>query len=163
MFTWPRLTKTVKWIIIINSVIWLLEVILLRMDIGKSLYNFFLIPVDVANGKVWQLITYSFFHSPNMFFHLILNMLVLWMFSASLEERWGRKNFIIFYLVAAFVGGVFAFLEGMFIITSHQLVPTIGASASVFALTAAFALTFPEMTIYLIFFPIKAKYLLYID
>ncbi len=163
MFVWPHLTKTVKWIVIINSAIWLLEVLFLRTKWGAFLYNFFLVPGEVVDGKIWQLITYSIFHSPNMVLHLILNMLILWMFSESLEKRWGRKKFLIFYLIAAFVGGIFAFLEGMFIIASHQWVPTIGASASVFAITAAFALTFPEKTIYLIFFPMKAKYLLYID
>src|SRR5689334_21317888 len=47
---------------------------------------------------IWQLFTYMFLHAPEMPQHIIFNMLVLWMFGSPLEQVWGARRFIIFYL-----------------------------------------------------------------
>jgi membrane associated rhomboid family serine protease len=90
-------------------------------------------------------------------------MLVLYFFSYDLESKWGTKRFIYFYMVSAFIGGVFVVFESLFFIPEHYNIPTLGASASIFALTTAFALTFSQRDIYFFFVPIKAKYLIHID
>ncbi len=163
MFAFPVLTNTAKKIIIMNIVLWVAEVILLRTSAASFVTSFFLFPNMVLQGDIWQLLTYSFFHSPTNIFHLILNMLVFYFFSFDLERKWGTKRFLFFYIISAFIGGIFVVLEGYLFIPSHFNIPTLGASASIFALTTAFALNFPNRDIYFFFFPLKAKYLIHID
>jgi membrane associated rhomboid family serine protease len=164
MFSFNRLTKLTKYLIIINISFWIIEVLLLRFDSTQNIIkSLFLYPEQVMDGKVWQLLTYSFFHDPSNIFHLILNMLVLFFFAYDLELKWGKRRFIFFYLISALVGGIFVLLESIIFIPAHYSVPTLGASGSIFALTTAFALSYPEKDIYLIVFPIKAKYLIHID
>ncbi len=163
MFSFPRLTKLAKILIILNVVLWIIEVILLRTSYSGIINSMFLFPSQVMSGKIWQLITYSFFHSPSNIFHLILNMLVLYFFSYELEIKWGKRRFVFFYLISAFIGGVFVVLEALFFIPSHYSIPTLGASGSIFALTTAYALTYANREIYFFIFPIKAKYLIHID
>ena len=163
MLSLNRLTKLTKYLIIINTVLWVLEVIFLRTSLAKIVNSLFLYPNQVMDGKVWQLLTYSFFHSPSNIFHLILNMMVLFFFAYDLELKWGKKRFLFFYLISAVVGGIFVLIEAKFFIPAHYIIPTVGASGSIFALTTAYALTYGEREIYLIVFPIKAKYLIHID
>jgi len=163
MFSLNRLTKLAKILIITNVVLWVIEVLLLRTSAGYIITSLFLHPEQVIDGKVWQLLTYSFFHSPSNILHLILNMMVLFFFSFDLEMKWGAKRFAFFYLVSAVIGGLFVLLEAIIFIPEHYSIPTLGASGSIFALTTAYALTYAEREIYLIIFPIKAKYLIHID
>ncbi len=162
MFQFPKITKLVKMIIIVNIVLWVLEVILLRTSMSYTILGLFLTPERVLNGEIWQLFTYGFFHSPTQIFHLILNMLILYFFSYDLNTKWGDKRFIIFYGLTILGGGIFVVLES-FIIKSHYYVPTLGASAAIFAITTAYALTYAEQEIYFFLFPMKAKYLIHID
>lgn len=94
---------------------------------------------DPEHVRLWQLISYQFVHDPNSIFHLLFNMLFLWIFGAPVESRLGRLGFLAFYLV----GGIAAAL-------GHALVsksPVIGASGSVSAVTGAFLALFPRSRI----------------
>lgn len=114
---------------------------------------FWLYPSD-ALGRVWlwQFFTYMFLHSTTDAWHLIFNMLVLWMFGGEVERVLGKRRFLTLY----FTAGVFAGVCGC-IFTPWS--PMIGASGAVFAIEIAFALYFPNSTVIFYFFPIKAKYL----
>ena len=114
---------------------------------------FWLYPPD-ALGRVWlwQFFTYMFLHSTTDAWHLIFNMLVLWMFGSEVERVLGRRRFLTLY----FTAGIFAGVCGC-IFTSWS--PMIGASGAIFAIEIAFALYFPNSTVIFYFFPIKAKYL----
>ncbi len=162
MFAMPKITKLVKIMIIINFVFWILEVLLLRTSLFYIVENMFLVPDSFFSGKVWQVLSYGLLHSPQNIFHIIVNMLMFYFFSYELNMKWGNKRFIIFYILSILMGGVFVILES-FIISSNSFVPTVGASAIIFSLTTAYALTFPNRVIYLIFYPIKSKYLIHID
>jgi len=70
---------------------------------------------------------------------------------------------LFFYFISAIVGGIFVLLETSIFIPENSMRPVIGASGAIFALTTAYALTYGEREIYLIIFPIKAKYLIHID
>jgi len=163
MFSLNRLTKLTKILIITNVALWVAEVILLRTSYGNIVSSLFLYPEQVIDGRVWQLLSYSFFHSPSNIFHLILNMMVLFFFSFDLEMKWGKRRFLFFYFISAIIGGLFVLLEAIIFIPAHYSIPTLGASGSIFALTTAYALSYAERDIYLIIFPIKAKYLIHID
>jgi membrane associated rhomboid family serine protease len=101
----------------------------------------------------WSPLTYMFVHGS--FFHLFANMLVLFFFGPPLEQAWGERYFIRYYLIAGMGGALFSLLLIQLIGT-----PTvIGASGAVFGLLLAFALRWPDAPIYLWFLlPVKAKY-----
>lgn len=52
-----------------------------------------------SNFKIYQPITYLFLHDPTSIWHILSNMFALWMFGSVLENYWGGKRFIIFYLI----------------------------------------------------------------
>lgn len=54
----------------------------------------------------YQLFTYLFMHDPNDIFHLVFNMFALWMFGYALENLWGGKRFLFFYLVTGIGAGL---------------------------------------------------------
>lgn len=113
--------------------------------IGSSLFPFY----------PWQLLTYLFMHGG--FWHLLLNMLALWMFGMELENIWGSKKFLTYYLMC----GVGAGLANILItpLFTKLLLPTVGASGSIYGVLVAFGMLFPNREIFLYFlFPIKAKY-----
>jgi membrane associated rhomboid family serine protease len=115
---------------------------------------FALIPVGQGFFP-WQLITYQFLHGG--FLHLFFNMLALWMFGMELENSWGSKKFLIYYLSC----GVFAGMADLFIAPLFTSVgPTVGASGSIYAVLLAFGMIFPDRLIFMIPIPIpiKAKY-----
>jgi rhomboid family protein len=120
-----------------------------------------LIPEAVVRGfYVWQLVTYMFVHAG--IFHLLFNMLVLWMIGTELERMWGMRYFLKFYFVTGIGAGVLTVLIsllpfGFAAALYHNVI--IGASGAIFGLLLAYALYFPDRLIYMYFlFPIKVKY-----
>jgi membrane associated rhomboid family serine protease len=110
--------------------------------------------------QIWQPLTYMFLHGG--IFHLLFNMLALWMFGTELERMWGSRFFTRFYLVAgigaAFTTIVLSFMPGTFGDRLYYSL-TVGASGAVYGVLLAYALYFPNRPIYLWFlFPIPAKY-----
>lgn len=118
-------------------------------------------PADVLGQlQIWQPITYMFLHAG--FFHILFNMLTLWMFGVELERMWGSRFFTKFYFVsgvgAAFTTLLLSFVPGGF---GNQLYYslTIGASGAIYGVLLAYALYFPNRPIYMyLLFPIPAKY-----
>ncbi len=103
----------------------------------------------------WQLFTYLFMHGG--FWHLFLNMLALWMFGMELENIWGSKKFLMYYLMCGVGAGLATIL--LTPLFSGLNLPTVGASGSVYGILVAFGMLFPNREIYLYFLlPIKAKY-----
>jgi rhomboid family protein len=120
-----------------------------------------LVPALVTTRlEIWRLATYMFLHGG--VFHLLFNMLALWMIGTQLERIWGTRYFLKYYLVtgigAAALTVLFSLLPFAFSRALYA-VPILGASGAIFGLLLAFALYFPEQPIYMYFlFPIKAKY-----
>lgn len=166
----------IKNLLIINAVIFLIQALGERIAASSGLTlsdiltkYFALIPIGgfpigtLGNEIIewsfypWQLITYQFMHGS--FSHILFNMFSLWMFGMEIENFWGSKKFLYFYLLC----GVAAGLCHMFIspLLGVSAAPTIGASGAIYGVLAAFALLFPNRLIFLYFFiPIKAKYLI---
>jgi rhomboid family protein len=108
---------------------------------------------------VWQLATYMFLHGG--IFHIVFNMLALWMFGTELERIWGTRYFLKFYLVtgigAGFLTVLFSLLPFGFA-QQLQHANIIGASGAIYGLLLAYALYFPDRPIYMYFvFPVPAK------
>jgi membrane associated rhomboid family serine protease len=152
------LTPAIKIIVIVNVAVFLVEWVIP----GNAIRNAFgLQPAAVLESlRVWQPFTYMFLHGG--IFHILFNMLALWMFGVELERMWGPRFFTKYYFVtglgAAATTMILAFLPGAF---GNQLYNslTIGASGAVYGVLLAYALYFPNRPIYMYFvFPIPAKY-----
>jgi membrane associated rhomboid family serine protease len=158
----PPFTRAVKWLVIINAAIYLLEALLGAFGIvssGTVNQALGLVPLLVVHGWVWQLVTYMFIHAG--LFHVLFNMLSVWMFGGMLESDWGTKRFVEFYTFC----GVGAALVTIAISFTHILgmaptQATVGASGAVYGIYMAFGMLYGEMEIFLFPFPfrIKAKY-----
>jgi membrane associated rhomboid family serine protease len=97
-------------------------------------------------GQVWRLITYAFLHSTDSIWHILFNMLILWMVGREMESIYGPREFLAFYLVAASVGGLAQLLAGWLV---PQLAgPMLGASGAVTAVLVLFAMHFPTRVFY---------------
>src|SRR6266496_5532833 len=91
-----RITPGVKSLLIANVAVFALQVLAQQMGRGGEIEGIFgLRPSDVIHGPyLWQLVTYMFLHSTGWLSHLLLNMLMLWMFGTEVERVWGTREFI---------------------------------------------------------------------
>ena len=108
--------------------------------------------------RVWQLATYMFLHGG--IFHILFNMLALWMFGTELERRWGTRYFLKFYFVTGIGAGALTVLFSLLPFPfAHQIYGSmiIGASGAIYGLLLAYAMSFPDRPILLIVFPVPAK------
>jgi membrane associated rhomboid family serine protease len=109
-------------------------------------------------GWLWQLATYMFLHGG--IFHLLFNMLALWMFGAQLEQKWGTRYFLKFYFVTGIGAGALTVLFSLLPFGfAQQLYGSniIGASGAIYGLLLAYALYFPDRPILLIVFWVPAR------
>ena len=178
MFRIPTITKN---LLIINLIAFFATFVLqLR---GFDLANvgglhFFM----ASDFHLYQLVTYLFLHAN--FMHILSNMFGLWMFGCVIENVWGPKKFLFYYISCGIGAGLFQEIAqlGSFYMTitaqdpsvsfgeifaigqqlSHQLNAwtTIGASGAVYAVILAFGMSFPNERLFIIPFPfpIKAKW-----
>lgn len=163
-FAFPPFTRSVKLLIGINVAIYFLVLLLgvahQYAGITAIYTTFALIPVDVVHGQVWQIITYSFLHGG--FFHILFNMLALWMFGAALDSYWGKRQFLEFYFFCVVGAGlttvIMAYLVSSLV---SPFIPTVGASGGIFGILVAFAWYFGEQEVFMFPLPItiKAKYM----
>ncbi len=155
----------IKMLLIINVSVFILQHFFLPVFSfgGTNLYDLFIryfalfsmkdmLSLELGNFLPWQIITYQFLHGG--FFHLFFNMFALWMFGTELENMWGAKKFLTFYLLS----GIGAAIVQLFV--ADPGTPTVGASGSVYGILLAFGLSFPNRPIFMFpfFIPIPAKY-----
>jgi len=96
-----HLPEVVKNLMIVNGLFflatWSLE------NRGIDLTNLFALhQFQSPDFKPWQLITHMFMHDSSSFSHLFFNMFTLWMFGKTLENKWGGKRFLTYYLITGF-------------------------------------------------------------
>ncbi len=151
----------IKGLILANVIVWFLFDFLLRpftlsgVPIFEILAGYLALWPIGPNFYPWQILTYMFMHAG--FLHIFFNMLALWMFGMELENVWGSKKFLIYYLMCGIGGGLSNLLVGFLM---GQGAPTVGASGAVFGVLLAFGMLFPDRLIYIYFFlPIRAKYM----
>ena len=155
-----RLTPVVKNLIILNTVIFLLQVIAPGLHLTEylSLWN-----VRTEYFKPYQLFTYMFVHSPDGFSHIFFNMLTLVFIGPLLESFWGPKRFLMFYVICGIGAGAFNVLIDLFFgVGSFSIM--LGASGAIYGVLMGFGMQFPNMEIMLLIppIPIKAKYLVFL-
>lgn len=104
---------------------------------------------------IYQVFTYMFVHFGIM--HVLFNMLGLYFFGVPIEQSWGTRKFIKFYLLCGVVAGFCVLIVNMLV--GDWGTPTLGASGAIFGVLVAFGILFPDTIILMFFlFPMKAKY-----
>ncbi len=133
------LTPVVKKILIVNAVIWLIEVLFVHWAGSTSFTDHLaLTPSRVIPGfEMWQPITYMWLHDYMGIMHVLLNCLMLWMFGGQLELLWGARAFFRFYMICGVGAGVAVFGVGSLL---NPDVPTLGASGAVDGIMVAWAI-----------------------
>jgi membrane associated rhomboid family serine protease len=91
------------------------------------------------------LVTYMFFHAD--IFHLVGNMLFLWVFGDNVEDAMGHVRFLFFY----FACGIFAALFHSWMLPNSDL-PLIGASGAVAGVIAAYLMLHPHVGVWVLAF-----------
>ncbi|OQX78859.1 MAG: hypothetical protein B6D56_08200 [Candidatus Omnitrophica bacterium 4484_70.1] len=144
-----HLTRTVKVLVIINVVVFILLHLFPRFP-WLGLLG--MVPKYVLSKfMLWQLFTYMFIHVG--LWHLVVNMLMLIFFGPGIEEVLGRRLFLIYY----FYTGIGAALCS-FITAFNSPIPVVGASGAIFGLLVAYAILFPDTVLFLFFiFPMRIK------
>jgi len=149
------LTPAVRLLVILNTAAYLLVLVVPALSDWLGL-----VPTLVfERWWFWQPVTYMFLHGG--LFHLLFNMLALWMFGVDLERRWGTLFFARFYAVCGIGAAAttlamsllpFGFAEQMYASV------TVGASGAIYGLLVAYAMTYPNRPVYLyMLFPIPAR------
>ena len=142
----PHMTPWVKRLLIAN-----VAVFLVGAAVGPDVVTrwFAFTPSELIS-RPWAVGTYMFVHLG--FWHLLWNMVGLVFFGPALEDRWGSQEFIRFYLICG-IGGIALsfFFSGASVA---------GASAAVYGVLLAFAMTWPDAPIHVWgILPVKAKWL----
>jgi len=176
----PTVTKN---IIIINVILFLTTIAMERLGINLvdilGLHYF-----QSEKFHIWQFITYMFMHGGVA--HIFFNMFAVWMFGAAVENMWGPKRFLNYYILTGLGAAVTHYA-----IVYYQLEPTIthmnsmlsdttlsasdlneiaaqktellnapvviGASGAVFGILVAFGMYFPNTLLFIIPIPFPVK------
>lgn len=178
MFRIPTITKN---LLIINVLMFFATWVFARQ--GVDLNNLFGLHFFLASDfSLYQLFTYMFMHAN--FTHILFNMFSLWMFGCVVENVWGPKKFLFYYLACGVGAGLIQLLAqfGEFYVMATDQIPgfgfgdvmtvarnsqavlnlwtTVGASGAIYGILLAFGMLFPEqrMFIFPLPVPIKAKW-----
>lgn len=151
----------IKNLLIINGLVWLAQIVFGKQNMPLEMYGA-LWGLESGLFRIWQLVTYMFMHQALdangdiAFAHILFNMFALWMFGTILENVWGGKRFLTFYMICGVVAGL----------TQLLMQPggayAVGASGAIMGVMAGFVYLFPNTPLYIMFIPIpvKAKYVI---
>lgn len=154
------ITPVLKVLMISCGSIFLLQQILdiispgfLTAVFGLSYLGFF------VELRIWQILTYIFFHGG--WFHILFNLLGLWMFAGELENLWGSRRFLYYFLLTGIGAGVFILVMNYYVYSQYHISPiTIGASGAIYGILLAYGVTWPNRKVLLYFvIPVKIKYI----
>ncbi len=162
-FDWRSfITPGVKLIVLVCTGVFLVQTLLgLLAPPAATIWLlkwFALIPEAIMHHippRIWQPFTYIFLHGG--LWHLLINMLMLWMFGRELELVWGKRRFLNYFILCGAGAGIIEVIVKtipVFFGAAPSLVPTIGASGAIFGILMANAVLFPDRRIWLIPLPI---------
>lgn len=144
MFKSSFLSKGIKQLLIINSIVFIFTFLLPPLIPILAAYS----PTN-NNFELYQIITHMFVH--NGISHIFFNMLALVVFGVSLEKRLSTKLIWITYILCGIGGYTFQ------IIFSSPLDGMVGASGAIFGIMTIFTLFYPNEEFFIFFIPIPIK------
>ncbi len=115
--------------------------------------------LGVTVGDFWQLwryVTFQFLHDVGWVWHIVLNMLGLYLLGGPLERLWGGRRFLTFYLTCGVAAGVAYVIIGL-VGKLDPRIPIIGASGGVYGILLAAAVLLPHFRVILLLFPVPIR------
>jgi len=144
----PRLTRAVQWFIALNVVVYFLQFTLLGAGNMQDALGF---GFDKLPGRWWTIGTHLFVHGG--FWHLALNMYLLYLFGPRLEHAWGTREFRNFYLWC----GLGGWIAHALLVRDSVL---LGSTAAVLGVSLAYASRWANEEVYLFLaIPLRVKWL----
>jgi membrane associated rhomboid family serine protease len=140
-----RTLPIVTWVlIIINAYVFWWE---LTMGFSQRIFQLYgVIPASVLQGsRLLTLITSMFLHAD--LWHILGNMLYLFIFGDNVEDRFGHINHLLLYLTFGVVGGLAHSIAVVSAGGLEAFIPTIGASGAVSGILGAYLVFFPRARI----------------
>jgi membrane associated rhomboid family serine protease len=150
----------VRWLIGLNLIVYALDQTLRLVVPGDpdhsggllTYYGNFNIIQGINALQFWRLLTYQFLHGG--IFHLLMNMMALYVFGPMIEKWWGPKRFLVFYLLCGACGAWLMALLAFFpSLVDAQSAWLVGASGSIFGVLVAVAMIYPKVEVKLIIPP----------
>lgn len=156
-FATPPLTPVVKALLIAMAAFFLLNLSLETFAQFSLSGLLGLVPARLAQGWIWQLVSYAFLHAG--LFHLLFNLLVIWTVGGELERLWHTKTFLGFLLTCAVGAGLTYGLFSLLGIGPGPNAPVVGSSGVVYGLLLAYGILFGDRMMYFfMLFPMQARY-----
>ena len=150
----PVTPPIIKQLMIANAVVFMFQQVS-----PMATYHASVIPIEFwQKGHLWQPFTYMWLHAG--FGHILMNMLMLWMFGSQLAMAWGPKRFLRFYLICGVGAGLMIATYPYLMMSIHPeglVTHTLGASGAVYGVLLGYSLTWPDRTIMLIFPPVAFR------
>lgn len=151
-FNLPRMTPAVKWLLIINAVVFALSLV---PAVSGFLASWLAIDTRTWTAilQPWRLLTYQFLHKDA--WHIFMNMIGLFLIAPPLERFWGSRRFVLFYLGCG-VAGALAYIS-LALVGWLGVGLMVGASGAVLGVVAACAVLFPHFTLIVFVFPVPIR------
>jgi membrane associated rhomboid family serine protease len=138
-----RFPLVTVFLIVLNIAIFIYEATLSPAQLRELVFTYGVVPARdgaLGAGSWVPLVTAQFLHGG--WFHVLGNMLYLWVFGDNVEDLVGRMGFLLLYLTVGVAGNLAHILAN-----SHSAVPTVGASGAVAGILGAYFVSFPRSRI----------------
>lgn len=174
-----RIPTVTKNLLIINVLLWFGGVAMTKIGIDfNSLFglHFF----KASDFRIYQLFTYMFMHEG--FWHVFCNMFAVWMFGSMMENTWGPRRYLFFYIACGLGAGLIQegvqYIQWVADLSKYgavnlgygaipmqeylNMINTVGASGAVYGILLGYGMTYPNHPIFIIPIPvpIQAKWLI---
>jgi membrane associated rhomboid family serine protease len=158
-----RLTPVVKWLLIANVGIFILDYLILPSVLNWPVDRFhspplvtwgaFTIQSGLMEFRLWKFVTFQFLHGS--LGHVLFNCIGIYFFGPWMEHWWGSKKFLLFYLLCGSAGAAFfTLLMFLGLLPDGIDTPLIGASAGIYGIFIGVAVIAPNLRVALLFPPI---------
>lgn len=159
-----QLTPVVKWLLIANIGIFILDYLILPKALGLEVNDFrppplmnwgaFTIQSALVEFRLWEFVTFQFLHGS--LGHVMFNSIGLFFFGPWMERWWGSKKFLLFYLLCGAAGAAFyTLLMFLKILPGGVGSGLVGASAGIYGIFVGVAVVAPDLRVALLFPPIE--------
>jgi membrane associated rhomboid family serine protease len=167
-WTGDRTPRGIKTLLIVMTAVFIAQTAIGMIwgDRGTLLVNYWfgLVPLGVVKGlRIWQPFTYIFLHGG--LWHILINLLFLWMFGCDVERAWGTRRFYNYFFLCGVGAGIIDVIASCVpALFGREIssIPTIGASGAIFGVMIAAAVMFPDRQVNLILPPVNISMRVYV-
>jgi membrane associated rhomboid family serine protease len=128
-------------LIIINVGLFLVTFLFPRTTIYLALTPYLV----VRERAIWQVVTYMFIHGGT--WHILFNMLALFIFGTPLERKLGSSEFLLYYFITGVGAGLATLVINWY--TGLAIIPVVGASGAIYGLLLAYATLYPDARLFI--------------